>query len=107
MNCSDFERMIPGYLQNELKEKELAQFIQHAASCNACKEEMTIQYLITEGVQRLEDGKTLDVEKELGEKLRQSKRHLRQLRKLKDFLEGLIILLLLCAIAAVIWFFVR
>ncbi len=82
MNCKDFEQMIPLYLHNELRGKELETFIKHLVSCDSCKEELTIQYLITEGMHRLEDGNTLDVEKELSEKLGQSIHYLKVKKRL-------------------------
>ncbi len=82
MNCKDFEQMIPLYFHNELSEKGLKEFTKHLVSCDICKEELTIQYLITEGMHRLEDGSTLDVEKELREKLAQSMHYLKRKRHL-------------------------
>ncbi len=82
MNCKEFEQMIPLYFHNELNEKELAIFAEHLESCASCKEELTIQYLITEGMQRLEDGSTLDVDKELSEKLVITRYYLRRKRHL-------------------------
>lgn len=82
MNCKDFEQMVPLYFHNELRGKELKAFIKHLVSCDICKEELTIQYLITEGMHRLEDGNTLDVEKELTEKLAQSMHYLKMKRRL-------------------------
>ena len=107
MNCNEFERMIPGYLHNELKEKELKQYIEHANTCDVCREEMTIQYLITEGMQRLEDGQTLDVEKELDEKMNQSVKHLKRVKGMKNFLGVLCLIGILCVIALIVWLIIK
>lgn len=91
MNCKDFEQMIPLYFQNELREEELKAFIEHMNSCDICKEELTIQYLLTEGMHRLEDGNTLDVEKELTEKLKQSMHRLEIKKRLHIACTALVI----------------
>lgn len=85
MNCKDFERLIPLYLKNELEDKGLKVFIEHVTNCNPCKEELAIQFLITEGMQRLEDGDTLDVERELNDKLIQSIKRLERKRRFSTF----------------------
>ena len=67
MDCKELQKIIPLFLNNELKGKKLIQFLRHIDGCEECKEELTIQYLASEGIARLEEGKTFDLERELTE----------------------------------------
>lgn len=80
MECKQTERLIPAFLKNEIKGRELAHFLAHIEECPECKEELTIQYLSSEGILRLEEGKTFDLDRELQEYIRQTdrKRHTRK-----------------------------
>ena len=65
MECREIKKSIPGFFSDELEGKELTEFIAHISQCEECKEEVTIQYLATEGIVRLEKGQTFELDKEL------------------------------------------
>lgn len=65
MNCKDAEKAIPYFLKDELNERQLRQFMSHIEGCPECKEELSIQYLVVEGMARLEEGGTFDLQAEL------------------------------------------
>lgn len=65
MTCKDAEKMIPIFIRNELNYAELEQFMDHIDECPNCREELSIQYLVTEGMVRLEEGSAFDLGKEL------------------------------------------
>ena len=67
MDCKNVQRLSPPFLAGGLKGKTLLKFAAHIEKCKDCKEELTIQYLSSEGIARLEEGKTFDLERELGE----------------------------------------
>lgn len=67
MDCKQIQRLIPAFLRDELKGRELMRFLRHMDACEECKEELTIQYLSSEGISRLEEGKTFDLDRELTE----------------------------------------
>lgn len=67
MDCKDVQKKIPFFLNDTLKGKKLVQFLKHMDTCEECKEELTIQYLASEGIARLEAGKTFDLDRELTE----------------------------------------
>lgn len=67
MDCKETQKQIPFFLANKMKGKTLIQFLNHIEICEECKEEMTIQYLASEGIARLEAGKTFDLDRELSE----------------------------------------
>lgn len=77
MNCKEFEKKIPAYIEQKLPYSELKQFCRHANQCGECKEELTIQYLTTEGIQRLEDGGAFDLQKELEQHEADARRRIR------------------------------
>lgn len=61
--------MIPAFLQDELSGKELEDFIEHIEGCPECKEELSIQFLVSEGLERLEAGNNFNLQKALENKL--------------------------------------
>lgn len=69
MDCKDTTKAIPLFFSGELDERKIKPFIKHLESCPDCMEEVTIQYLATEGINRLEEGQTFDLDRELSEKL--------------------------------------
>ena len=48
--------------------------MEHIKRCPDCKEEMTIQLLLAEGLNRLESGESFDLNEELEKRLKGSKR---------------------------------
>lgn len=77
MTCKDAEKMIPLFIQDKLNYTELEQFLDHIDLCPNCKEELSIQFLITEGMVRLEDGSAFDLGKELQNLMEISKTRVR------------------------------
>lgn len=77
MDCKEFERLIPDFIEDRLDYPTLKQFCEHMDCCGECKEELVIQFLVTEGIQRLEDGSAFDLQKELNARLEDAKRKIR------------------------------
>ena len=69
MNCKETEKKIPYFLQEELDGSKLEEFIEHVEACPECKEELSIQFLVAEGLERLEEGNNFNLQKELVTKL--------------------------------------
>ena len=65
MNCKEFEKNIPEFIAGKLDFLTLQEFGEHMQECPGCKEELVIQFLVTEGMQRLEDGDAFDLQREL------------------------------------------
>ena len=76
MNCKDIDRLIPAFLDDDLSNQELTGFLNHIDTCGECKEELTIQFLVREGMQRLEDGDTFNLRDELDGIIKSAKRRL-------------------------------
>lgn len=53
-DCKKIEKMIPKYLTNKLTTYEMLPFLEHVKNCPECREEVTIQYMVTEGLSRAE-----------------------------------------------------
>lgn len=69
MNCKDTEKKIPYFLQDELDGSSLEDFVSHVETCPECKEELSIQFLVAEGLERLESGNNFNLQKALLMKL--------------------------------------
>ncbi|MEE3496534.1 MAG: zf-HC2 domain-containing protein [Butyrivibrio sp.] len=65
MNCKEADKLIPLFLEDDLDNRELSEFLSHVESCADCKEELTIQFLVRVGMKRLEDGNTFNLRNEL------------------------------------------
>ena len=77
MTCKEFEKMIPDFLNRKLDFLTLKKFNEHMESCEECREELTIQFLVTEGMQRLEEGNAFDMQAELEDRLEEARNHTR------------------------------
>lgn len=69
MNCKETRRCIHLFLKNELDEDTEFRFVDHVHSCSECMEELTIEYLLLEGINRLENAGDIDVQGELEDRL--------------------------------------
>ena len=65
MTCKDAEKLIPLFLDDDLNNKDLSEFLHHVDTCGECREELTIQFLVQVGMKRLEDGNNFNLNKEL------------------------------------------
>ena len=65
IDCKGFEKLIPGFIAGKLDYPTLKSFSEHLEQCANCREEMENQLLVTEGMQRLEEGNAFDLQSEL------------------------------------------
>ncbi len=85
--------MIPQFLADDLTTEELREFMEHIENCTDCKEELTIEFLVSEGLVRLENGAVFDLQKELSERIATAERYLHwreNVQMLLYILEGLV-----------------
>ena len=73
MDCKNIEKLIPKFLKNECTPKEEAMILEHIKDCPDCKEELTIELLLEEGLSRLESGESFDLNAELEKRLMEKK----------------------------------
>lgn len=74
MGCKEVQKNIQAFLEDKLEGRELSAFLQHVEECGECREELSIQYLVLEGMQRLEMGSAFDLQKELEQKIEGARR---------------------------------
>lgn len=77
MNCKEFEGLIPDFVNKKLDYATTRQFLEHINQCTQCKEELNIQFLVNEGLVRLEEGEAFDLQKEMRELLGTAKKKVR------------------------------
>lgn len=55
MNCLEAQGLIMKYINNELSPIDLENFLEHIDKCPDCKEELEIYYVLTTGMQQLDN----------------------------------------------------
>lgn len=98
MTCKEADKAISLFLDDDLDNQDLSEFLNHIDTCPDCKEELTIQFLVKTGMQRLEDGDTFNLKYELDNLLKDAYRRLKGRRRL--FGLSLLLELLVLALAA-------
>ena len=77
MDCKEFNGLIQDFLHDRLDEIKLTEFLEHIDECENCRDELRIQYMIYEGLERLETGATFDVDKDLSDLMDLQRKRLR------------------------------
>lgn len=99
MNCKEFTRLMPVWLNEDLHGKKANQFLDHINKCDECREELHIQYLVIEGTARLENASSFNLDEELAAKVNRYKIRLKR----EHFLNVAIYWLEAIALVAVIF----
>lgn len=102
MDCKEANKMIPAFLNKDLHGRELKSFMQHISSCPECKEELSIQFLVLEGIASLENGNTFDLQKELNRQLEDARRRMRIRTGFHYLVYGLEILAIITIITIIV-----
>lgn len=82
MDCKNIEKLIPKFIKDECTPKEEDFILEHIKECPECKEELSIQLLLEEGLSRLESGESFDLNAELEKHLQADKRKKKPRRRL-------------------------
>jgi len=72
MDCPECKKRIKDFLNDSLNTKNCVEFVEHVKGCNECMEELSIEFLVTEGLKRLDNATSFDLESELNEKIEKS-----------------------------------
>lgn len=98
MTCKQTEKMIPDFLAGNLDHDDVKAFLAHVESCPDCYEELSIQTLVTEGINQLEDGSSFNLQDAVKNTVAQAKSVLRKNKWLHIVLYVLeaILVLMLC-----------
>lgn len=78
MTCKEAEQLVQGYIKGDLEGKQLKRFVEHVQTCDNCFEELEIYYTVFEGLQQLESGASINIGKEISNRLMMSERKIRQ-----------------------------
>lgn len=106
MNCKEAEKLIPLFLEDDLDTEDLHEFMEHIEKCDECKEELSIQFLVSEGMARLETGNVFDLQSELKAQIDNAQHTLKLRENMKwllFILEGLVVVLVITLIALLIF----
>jgi len=82
LDCNTVEKLIPGFLDDELEPAMLKEFLLHLDSCPDCKEELSIQFIVMEGLNTLETDNSYDIQKAYEERIAKSWHNVRIHKKL-------------------------
>ena len=79
MDCKTANRMIQPYINNELELEQAEGLLQHICSCEECKEELEVFFLVQKGIEQLEDpdSKNYDIKGQFDENIRKTQQIIR------------------------------
>lgn len=86
LTCKQEEKLILPFIRDTLDNRTKRQFLNHLDHCDQCLEELSIQFLVTIGMQRLENGDAFDLNRELRGRIATERRHLHILDSLQGAL---------------------
>lgn len=105
MDCKEFEKKIPAFLQKNMDYESMEEFHTHMSECENCKEELSIQFLVSEGIKHLENGDAFNLDEELSGRIEASRRsHYRRGVVLNSFQWILTTILFLAGAALIVIF---
>ena len=108
MTCKEAEKLIPVFLEDDLDTDDLREFMEHIEECGECKEELSIQFLVKEGLSRLEAGSVFDLKNELEYRIGMEEHALKMresLMWLSYLLDGLVVIAASVLVALVMAFY--
>lgn len=77
MTCRECEKQIPDFIGRKMDYPKMKRFTEHVDTCESCREELVIQFLVREGMVHLEEGDTFDLQRELRERMEEACRKIR------------------------------
>ncbi len=83
MECKEAEKLIRKFIDDELDYKETVQFLEHIKQCENCKEELAIQFLVSEGMANLEEGIAFDLQHELDNRMQKMEKRIERHENLR------------------------
>lgn len=105
MTCKEAEKLIPYFLKDDLDTDDLRKFMEHMDKCEECREELSIQFLVLEGMARLESGNVFDLQNELKSRMDEAEHILKLRESLQWFLyalDGLVVVAAITVIALLV-----
>ena len=56
MTCREAQKLVMPYINKEISDEDLAEFLKHIDSCEECREELEIYFTVDVGIRQLEEG---------------------------------------------------
>lgn len=104
MKCKQALKMIPRFMDESLEYEDMKAFIEHIEGCPECKEELTIEILVKEGLNSLESGELFDLQNEYNQKINVAQREIKNNESLLRFYYMMIGLVVVGVFAASLLF---
>ncbi len=82
MECKEVQKKIHSFIDDKLESKESLAFIEHIRKCPDCMEELSIEFLVVTGLQRLDDAEAFDLQGELEDKIKTNEENALQRKKM-------------------------
>ena len=54
MTCQEAERLVMPYIQGDLEDDQLEEFLEHIENCENCQEELEIYFTVDYGIRQLD-----------------------------------------------------
>ncbi|MCX4268579.1 MAG: zf-HC2 domain-containing protein [Lachnospiraceae bacterium] len=95
MICKEWQRMIPGFLDDTLENQEMEGFIQHVQTCEDCYEELEIMFMLSIGLQELKEERNIsyNFSQLLENKILEEEIRFERIRQIRSFNRLVIIIL--------------
>lgn len=77
MTCEEVQKNIPKFIDTRMDSKDSLAFIRHIEHCDACMEELSVEYLVVVGVKRLDSASAFNLNQELEELMYKNERKAR------------------------------
>ena len=97
MECKEVQKNIHSFIDGKLESKECLAFIEHIRKCPDCMEELSIEFLVITGLQRLDDAEAFDLQKELTERIKSNEENALQRKKMSRI--GFLFIIFLAVVA--------
>ena len=98
MKCSEFSGLVPSFLNDSLDDTSLREFLEHYDSCQGCREELEIQFLIEKVFNEMAVTDGINLQKDLPEYIGRE----RKLLKYRSRLTSAAVLMELTAVIALV-----
>ena len=84
MTCREAQRLVTPYINKEISDDDLAEFLKHIDSCEECREELEIYFMVDVGIRQLDEGTgTYNIKGALEAALEISRQHVRLLHMIQ------------------------
>lgn len=97
MDCKEVQQKITPYIQRELTDREMEEFIEHIQCCPTCSEELEVYFTIYYALEKLDQDEqgSFNMEELLQKDMEQAKRFL-QKRNVLRFYQKFFVLICVC-----------